>query len=221
MIPLGIDCINSKYQTAMTRINVISINPAQITLGALHPEKIIRKRRDKKRAAASLSETEDNPGARRTRRSFGMKSRLNFFFGINAETGMKTSLKLFVCRILFSAFLITWCLLSLATAPVEVVSAFLVVGLLLMIGLFTRVATFCGFVASATYAVIELAVESTLNESMVLLALGCLIFCMLGPGRVSLDSIIRTRLFRLAKLVSLRKARQLVERRLSYKAYSC
>lgn len=104
MIPLGIDCINSKYQTAMTRINVISINPAQITLGALHPEKIIRKRRDKKRAAASLSETEDNPGARRTRRSFGMKSRLNFFFGINAETGMKTSLKLFVCRILFLPF---------------------------------------------------------------------------------------------------------------------
>lgn len=203
----------------MNRINVISVNPGHNTLGALNPENFVNKTRENLRYTSDLYEKVEE-GAISSHKKFGIKKRLNFFFGINSETGVKTSAKLLVCRTLFSAYLISWSILSFSSVPVEVISAFLVVGGLLLIGLFSRVASFGGFVASTVLATMQFINNGTLNESLSLLAITCLVFSLLGPGRISLDSILRKQIFRISKLMAIKKSRRIAEDRLSYKAFS-
>lgn len=203
----------------MNRINVISVNPGQNTLGALNPENFVNKTRENLRYTSDLYEKVE-AGAMSSHKKFGIKKRLNFFFGINSETGVKTSAKLLVSRVLFAAYLISWSLLSLSSVPVEVVCAYLVVGGLLLIGLFSRVATFCGFMASSAFVAMQFINNGILNESLSLLAISCLVFSLLGPGRISVDSFLRKKIFRISKLVAIKKSRRIAEDRLSYKAFS-
>lgn len=196
-------------------INVISVNPAKKSLGALHPELLGRMMKNcripKKIAQAS-----------------GFNPIVNCIFGINKTVTIGWSGKLFVVRILVSAFLI---LNGIAAAPdfsaFNVAAAQIVLGGMLFIGLFSRIAA----IASASiygWEIISVITASSEpwaipDTALILSVTLCVIAAITGPGRFSVDQIIRRSLVRAAKRKAIarrrRKTREDIEKRTSYEAF--
>lgn len=197
----------------MADIDVISINPTQQTLGALHPEVIemVIGRQADPRRDAFRRET--------SRRSVSLKTRLNFFFGINSGVGKNISSKLLACRMLFGGFMAFCGVCAIGVAPLEVASSMIVVGALLVLGLFARISTFCSFLSTGFFAATGIMAGSAIDSTMILLSMGSLIFCILGPGYISADSIIRNTFFRLMKKADIHQRVKKEKERLSYRAY--
>lgn len=196
-------------------INVISVNPAKKSLGALHPELLGRMMKScripKKIVSAS-----------------GFSPIVNFIFGINKSVTTGWSGKLFVIRLLVSAYLI---FNGIGSAPdfsaFNIAGVQIILGGMLFLGLFARIASIASagifgwnaisFLASAPEAAVMP------DTSLILSAVLCVIAAITGPGRFSIDQLIRRSLVRAAKkraIVQRRRKRRITsEERMCYKAF--
>ena len=91
----------------------------------------------------------------------------------------------------------------------------IVIGGMLAMGLFSRFAMLAGFTGYAYIAAFKI-MAGIFSISSLTLCMACLIFFILGTGRISLDFMIRMAIIRHIR----RRRRKLAARRLSYRAYA-
>lgn len=189
--------------------DIISVNPTQKTLGSLHPEitgRILR-----------------NSGIARDNHTSHSNYLMNLIFASSSPGGWKYGICLFLLRLCFAAIMIVSGSLilsgeinaptSLLPADVYAISQ-IVVGGMLALGFLSRLAMLAGFSGCAYIAACKI-MAGIFSVSSLMLCMGCLIFFILGTGRISIDFLIRMGLIR----NSHRRQRKLVANRLSYKAY--
>lgn len=200
----------------MAASNVISVNPVQKTLGALHPEVLARLARRR------INYTADSRSSHRS---------LNFFFAVKELKGGARSFYLLLARLAVATlFIISGAMAlsgnfdALSFAPEAVVysSVFGIimtaVGSMLALGMLTR-----PLMGLSMLAWIALSTFAAINGSMFmegwLWAACSLVFCICGAGRFSLDTLARHAIYKV--FFGRRRQKRIAARRLSYKAFSC
>lgn len=188
----------------MTDVKVISVNPGRKTLGALNSDII-------ERMARSCNPTNYSVSTPR------LKSVCNFVFGIDKNVSGSWSSKLFFARLIVSAFLLSIAIPQLLTPmfgydlilPVATVA---VAGMILL-GFFARMASFAGFVYAAYMSYL-----TGFDAVYTLQTILFIFMAMTGPGRYSIDQLLRRAIFKSSKRRRARRLRRAAEDRLSYKA---
>ena len=182
---------------------VISVDPRSVVKGALHPEAAARIIRS---SALSLH---------KPAKSY-FKKFLNLFFGFSAKLTRRVSSSLLFLRVAFAAVLICTALFSSSFSLVVLPSvAWIVLGGLFAVGLFVRL----GAVASTTLfslLIISEAMTSVFDPFIAASLSISLFLAICGPGRYSLDTLIRAAIFSAVNS----SRRRCIQRRLSYRAYS-
>lgn len=182
-------------------ILTISVNPAESTIGSLHPEACVN----------SLRRRVDMEGANLARRKTG--GLLRALFGATS-IAPSWSIILLTVRVAFSAFLLYCGISGLSESLVESVAEISIAALLLP-GLATR------FFMSASAVAFGLMSGMVFEAGMIpvtflIIAGISLLLAIAGPGRYSMDAILRRKIFRKIRRYETRK---LMENRFSYKAY--
>ncbi len=185
-----------------SRVAILNVNPAEATLGSLHPEAAINRMRRR-------VDIEGDSLARR--KSGGM---LRALFGATS-TAPAGSLILLTARVLgalgmawmaYDAFLSSNLLIAVSCA---------VLSLDLILGFATRFFLIAG---AALFGIMSgLALEA--GQTPLLygsIAIVSIVLAIAGPGRYSLDAILKRKIFRSIRRYETHK---LMERRFSYKAY--
>lgn len=195
----------------MNNINVISINPAQPTKAAMHPEifeRIARDCRTRTSAAASAS-----------LRPF--KLLLNAISGINAGVSKSMSARLLILRLLAGALLIGLALYPTGVGPLAFTADWcqLILGVAIVCGFMTRIFCLAGAAIFATFA-IQAGMAGEVDLYMILPAMIAMVFIIIGPGIYCIDQIIRRGLFRNARRRAKLRIEKLAATRMSYKAFS-
>ncbi|MDE7180708.1 MAG: hypothetical protein K2N88_05870 [Muribaculaceae bacterium] len=172
----------------MNNANVISVNPGVKTLGELNINEI---------NLARLSRTISNTG----RSTSSFKKALDFTFGIGRTTASSMSSRLLAVRTvagsLFSAFgTLSLAGSSMIALPHLLAVSSLVLGLSLLTGLCTRIASLAA-AAMAFIASYSALMSGTLDSTALLVAVSGVVFCVLGPGRYSADAYLRSGLHRI------------------------
>lgn len=205
----------------MSNERIISVNPAKATLGASNREMLERIARGCRASAPRLE-------------GDGMKALVDFIFGINKNVSSVWSGKLIAIRCIVGAMLLASALISGIDFQYFTFSNVqLVVGVMILAGFFDRMAAITGVAFYILFFIWDspvmmatdgVQVASTLLHSPDALFAMLLVFCaIIGPGRYSIDQLIRrsiingTKRRKEAKTAS-RKAKE-AEIRLSYKAY--
>ena len=191
----------------MAASNVISVNPGQKTLGALHPEVLARRRIDISAAKNNAAKT------------------LNLIFAVKEAKGNRRSMLLLVARIIvgFLFILSGYAGLTQGLAPVSYIQPheygiiMIVLGSMLGVGLFTRPVFLLGFLAWATASVVQ-AISGVISMESCLWAACSMIFCFTGAGRWSLDMALRHIVY--TTFFGRRRETRQARQRLSYKAFS-
>ncbi len=194
----------------MAASNVISVNPGQKTLGALHPEVLARLARRR----IDISAAKNN--AAKT---------LNLIFAVKEAKGNRRSMLLLVARIIvgFLFILSGYAGLTQGLAPVSYIQPheygiiMIVLGSMLGVGLFTRPVFLLGFLAWATASVVQ-AISGVISMESCLWAACSMIFCFTGAGRWSLDMALRHIVY--TTFFGRRRETRQARQRLSYKAFS-
>ncbi len=164
--------------------NIISVDPAQKPLGAIHTEITERILRN-----SNISHGDDLISSRQF---------FNFVFGTPSRSTLFSSCALLL-RTLFAAVLIlsgSLILMDEVNAPTTFISpqtfaiGQIIIGGMLFLGFLSRFAMavgFAGFAFVATKAILA----GMLSVSPILLGVICLTFMILGTGRFSCDFLIR------------------------------
>ncbi|MDE6811263.1 MAG: DoxX family protein [Muribaculaceae bacterium] len=181
-------------------ILTISVNPAASTVGSLHPEACVNRMRRKV----------DIEGANLARRKSG--AILRTIFGATS-LAPAWSLLLQAVRIACGAFMI-YNGISMGSFQLEAVFS-MAVGMMLVLGLATR---FVMVLSALVYGVSSgLLIETgQLPVEMISIAVVSVFLAVVGPGRYSLDAVLRRYIFRKVRRYETRK---LMENRFSYRAY--
>lgn len=207
----------------MADVNVISVNPSKQTLGALNFEFMHKMARTCRPMAQAIHTPR-------------FKTVCNFIFGINKNVTPAWSAKLFFSRAIISAFFIAIGIIGILSGAEgirQAVSIFnIVIGGMLFLGFFARIASFAGFLLNASIAVsaalgytwsLSAASVATFEMAEVTQALLLLIVAISGPGRYSIDQILRRAIFRKAKYQTLKRSRSIKYKesaiRMSYRAW--
>lgn len=180
---------------------ILTVNPAESTVGALHPEACMRLLRRKV----------DTEGATVARRKSG--GLLRALFGATSVSASRSRMML-VLRVLFGGFLIVHGVLGVHSALIESVFA-MGVGMMVMMGVATR---FVMTASGVCFAIMSgMAIEQgAFPQTDLLIAVMSVGIAMAGPGRYSLDALLRRGIFRSIRRYETRK---LMQRRFSYRAY--
>lgn len=187
---------------------IISVDPAQKTLGYLHYEFTGRLLR--------------NSGIARNNEPSHSKYLLNLIFASSSPGGWKYGICLLILRLFFAAIMIvsgSFILSGEINAPTTLIHpeiyaiSQIVIGGMLALGFFSRFAMLAGFSGYAYIATCKI-ISGIFSISSLTLCMACLIFFILGTGRLSLDFLIRTTILRHTRC----RRRKLAKRRMSYKA---
>lgn len=202
------------------KVNVISINPAKKTIGALHPELLERVAKGYK----AMDDAMPKPH---------LKNFFNLFFGINKSVKAGWSGKLFAIRFFVAAYFLGIGIMSATSFPsADVPTLMICTGAMIFLGLFERVLSFAGFLLLGSIALTsalgiswDLQPISTpfFNEQAAFCSLFALILAIIGPGRYSIDQIMRHTIYAAAKRRQARRISRNAERaadmRMSYRAW--
>lgn len=192
----------------MSDVNVISINPALQTKASLNPD-IFDKINIEPRHIDMRVRTASEKFSR-------LKSRLNFFFGLRGHMPRPMSAKLFALRLLMGGLLIALGLAGGFTAPAfNVATCELILGVALILGFFTRMVSFAAFAVFATFATVA-AIGGYIDLADIVPGVVALMFCVIGPGKYCIDSLMRRGMVLSAR----RRMRRRAEDRLSYRAFA-
>ncbi|MBD5176202.1 MAG: DoxX family protein [Bacteroidales bacterium] len=184
-----------------SRVLILNVNPAEATMGSLHPEAAINRMRRKM----------DLEGASLARKKSG--GMLRAFFGSTSLSPARSGM-LLTLRVLFGAFMVYFGYMSLEGSVILAVASALF-GLLLVAGFLTR---FSMIASALTFGILSgMAFEAgQMPETTLLIAVMSIGMAFIGPGRYSADALLRRRIFRSIRRYETRK---LMERRFSYRAY--
>ena len=197
----------------MTRMNVISIDPAQATKGAMLSD-ISQSFRIKGSVLADIERPREK------------RESLNIISGINNRISTIMSSRLFLLRLFMGILLLAlgiypylpydvMTISGVSPVPQYVNICEIVLGGTLLLGLFSRITSTAGFVFF-TYLTVNSAMEGTINLEPVIPAIISIIFMVTGPGIYSTDQLIRRTLI---KKINNRRNRRNAER-FSYRAYA-
>lgn len=197
----------------MTRMNVISIDPAQATKGAMLAD-ISQSFRIKGSVLADIERPREK------------RDSLNIISGINNRISTIMSSRLFLLRLFMGILLLALGIYSylpyeiitiagVSPVPEYVDICEIVLGGMLLLGLFTRISSTAGFLFF-TYLTVSSVLEGTVNLGLVIPAIISIIFMVTGPGIYSTDQLIRRTLI---KKINNRRNRRKAER-FSYRAYA-
>ena len=190
----------------MTSARVISVNPSKKTLGRFWEEGIPYRDKGLKlvRSVAKVPE---------------VKLPMSFLFGIRKKRSTAYAMSTLAIRIVLGAAMIVFGVMNLDPAnPAIVPLVMMFAGTMIFFGFMTRIVTFAtagylgymavtSFLAGAPIDAMMIGTASTVGA--------CLLIFILGPGRVSVDQLIRR-----AILVSKRRKRsRKSEARMTYKAF--
>ncbi len=207
----------------MADVKVISVNPGKKTIGALNFEFIEKVARTCRPVGKVIHNQR-------------VKSICNSIFGINRSTTNVGSSKLLLIRIITAAFFLTLGIFNLDVSSLSTefnIHLFnIVVGGMILLGFFARIASISGFLLYAYIAIAPLLAftppfavtsETIPDIAAISQSLLFLFLAITGPGRYCIDQLIRNRILRIAKLRSARRAKRKnlreAEVRMSYKAW--
>lgn len=180
--------------------NILSVNPSQKTLGAMNPELGFR--------VALRYIREDGESAR-------IKRIVRRFFVVNTSWSKTTERIVAVMRIMFAAVLIYAGVFVYGNTNVMASTGIILGGTMLAFGMMTRQAmAICGFMS---FILGFLGMEAgNIDAWAWTLGTGCLVFSIIGAGRISADSVLRLKVFRFfnRRHINLRRR----DRELTYKA---
>lgn len=204
----------------MADVNVISINPGKKTLGALNIDVIEKVARSCRPAGHAI-------------RIPKTKTVCNFIFGINKAVTSAWSSKLWICRSIISALFIAEGIISVMAGvsgtDLHLAIFNIIAGTLIFPGLFTRITAISGFIlylamGAASIPGLGLSFPVPAHEGLDFGALAqssaFLFLAITGPGRYSIDQLLRRSIFLSAKRRAIKRARNAAARRLSYKAWN-
>lgn len=203
-------------------INVISINPGRKSFGEINFEL----------PRINVSEEIISKSSSKTRH---FRSFINFLTGINPGVTTKWSIKILTQRLIAGGTLIAAGIMDFnGFLDFDLPTVMIITGALVLSGLFTRIASAIGGIAFGAIAVLSyLGIANPylptypisageINFAYVLYA-GLLLNAMIsGPGRFSIDQLIRSGAFALRRRSiknNIRKAHRKAELRMSYKAF--
>lgn len=182
----------------MNAAKVISINPSVKTLGEFNFSH---------QTLESVSRSLSNPGSS----EISLKKTINFILGINSKATKTYSRNILITRVCAGISMI---LIALAGySPVLLC----LLGITLILGLFNRVSAFAGAVAFSSIYFSLLPLGEIAEIYLALAALSGII-CYFGPGRFSIDMVIKKQIFR--SLIRNRRNETSENDLFSYKAYS-
>lgn len=185
-------------------IRVISVNPANLTRGELHPEAW----------EASFKKVSEIVSGSKLPKSCEIS---NFIFGINRSTTRKKSSFLVLIRLVASALIITSAVMTFSSVAVPGLGySLLALGLIAMFGICLR--PLSAVAAGWTGYLAVTLVHGSINPILAGVCLLSIILAILGPGRFSIDSLLRRTVFNHERRRR-NAARKAAEMRLSYKAF--
>lgn len=209
----------------MADVKVISVNPGKSTTGALNFEFIEKVARTCKPVGKVIH-------------SQRIKAICNSVFGINKSTTNVGSTKLLLIRTITAAFFITLGVLNLDINSLSLSAEFnihlfnIVIGGMILLGFFARIASICGFILYASLAALPLfgvsssflsLSSATPDITAISQSLIFLFLAITGPGRYCIDQLLRNWIFRIAKRKAAKRAERKnlreAEVRMSYKAW--
>lgn len=193
--------------------DTLSVDPGRTTLGDLHPELDSKFPRRKRMV-----------GMRRKRSA---KKVLNFIFAINALRADGKAVAILLIRWALGALLIvsgSFIISGEISPPVEylgtgsviAVFAFLeiVVGTMLVFGIFTRFAMGVATIGFVTVSIIATC-KGIFDMQSFMSAIACLVFLVFGSGKYSADFLLRKAIIQRNN----RRRRKKIENKMSYQAF--
>ena len=185
--------------------DTLSVDPGRTTLGDLHPE-----------LDSKFSRRKRMVGMRRKRSA---KKVLNFIFAINALRADGKAVAMLLIRWALGALLIvsgSFILSGEISSPVEylgtdIIAVFaileIVVGTMLVFGIFTRFA-----MGVATIGFVTVSIIATCKG---IFDISCLVFLVFGSGKYSADFLLRKAIIQHNN----RRRRKKIEKKMSYQAF--
>ena len=203
----------------MADVNVISVNPGKKTLGALNIDLISKVARSCRPVSRAI----------RTPR---FKTVCNVVFGINKSVTPSWSSKLWLSRSVVSAYFLITGIIGISASTGNALHALsifnIVAACMIFLGFLSRIASASGFMLYAAIAVsaafgyswhLSSATTPVFESMAVMQAIMYLLIAVTGPGRYSIDQLLRRYIFRKAKRRAILRARHAAENRMSYKAW--
>lgn len=207
----------------MADVNVISVNPGKKTLGALNLEFVEKMARTCRPITMGIH-------------SPRTKTICNFIFGINKYVSSSWSSKLWLLRSVIAVYFISVGILAIMSGAegihFGISVANIVMGGMIFLGFLARISATAGFLLYASAAVtaalgyvwhLSSSEIPVFETETVMQALLMLVIAVAGPGRYSVDQLLRRFIFRKAKYRALRRSRirnaRDISARLSYKAW--
>lgn len=162
----------------MNQAQVISVNPARKTPGELNISEV---------KLSKLTRAIAGSGSQRN----SLKGFLNFIYGLNSKTSKETSTKLFLLRLLCGGTMLALTVPSLIAGldSIETIAG-AAIGVSLISGLFSRVVSACAMFWSG-YMAISTFMSGNIDTMPIMSAILMGVFCILGPGRYSIDQLSR------------------------------
>lgn len=212
-----------KGDSTMADVKVISVNPGKNTIGALNFEFIEKVARTCRPVGKVIYNQR-------------VKSICNSIFGINKSTTNVGSAKLLLIRAMIAAFFISLGTFNLnissLSAEFNIHLFDIVIGGMILLGFFARIASICGFIHYASMAALPLfgvspsflsLSSATPDITAISQSLIFLFLAITGPGRYCIDQLLRNWILRIAKRKAAKRAKRKnlreAEVRMSYKAW--
>lgn len=192
--------------------DTLSVDPGRTTLGDLHPE-----------LDSKFSRRKRMVGMRRKRSA---KKVLNFIFAINALRADGKAMAMLLIRWALGALLIvsgSFILSGEISSPVEylgtdIIAVFaileIVVGTMLVFGIFTRFAMGVATIGFVTVSIIATC-KGIFDMQSFMSAISCLVFLVFGSGKYSADFLLRKAIIQHNN----RRRRKKIEKKMSYQAF--
>ncbi|MBD5357627.1 MAG: DoxX family protein [Bacteroides sp.] len=193
----------------MNNSDIISVNPAQTTLGSIHLE-----------MAENLLTNSVSLNADSSSHSNDV---INFAFASRRPGNSRYNIGILMLRLLFAAVLIvsgSFILIKEIPSPTNYFSSYavglaeIIIGGMLAAGILSRFAAAVGIVGFgfiATNAILA----GVFNSTSLMMCLACVAIAILGSGRISCDYLVRKAIIN----YKVRRRERLAENRMSYRAY--
>lgn len=151
-----------------------------------------------------------------TNQASSLQQFVNFATGISSTTGKFFSWKMLGVRMLIGALFLTMGIISLISTPYDISAiSMIAMGGSLILGLFTRF-TSTAFAAFFGYLAYPAIMSGSIPYEDAMTVITGLIFMIFGPGRISIDQLIRKGLFTISRRKRVRKPRVMTYRAYQY-----
>lgn len=192
-----------KDTIAMSDVKIISVHPAEKTLGSLHPEVMERMKRVARFKVLSYKSEQK------------LRRRVDFFFAIKGRMLNTVSCKLAVIRCLAAVLVAGSPFIGFTgvLSPLSIV--IIALGVMLAAGFLTRFVSL-GIAGIMAYDFIVNFVPSDPDITIIFGMIPFIGLALLGAGKLSLDALMRHRIYR---CLTRRRERRLAAVRMSYNAY--